>query len=181
MAELRPGFRAHALFLIPFSLSFFFLVFLDKKDPRHMKMSWLAVRLELQPLAYATATATWIQATSAAYRAAHSNAGSLIHWARPGIKPAHSWIRVGFEWCDKEWMRRAIREASLRRRHWRKAPDAEHRERAGRAVGTAKGQRPDGRRQVAGEVGKTGPGGPWRPGKQSGWKGHIVTEVELLV
>ena len=44
-------------------------------------------------------------------------------------------------------MRRAIREASLRRRHWRKAPDTEHRERAGRAVGTAKGQRPDGRRQ----------------------------------
>jgi len=38
-----------------------------------------------------------------------------------------------------------------------------------------------GSRQVAGEAGKTGPGGPWRPGKQSVWKGHIVTEAELLV
>ena len=28
--------------------------------------------------------------------AAHGNAGSLTHWARPGIKPTSSWIRVGF-------------------------------------------------------------------------------------
>ena len=26
----------------------------------------------------------------------HSNAGSLIHWARPGLKPSSSWILVGF-------------------------------------------------------------------------------------
>ena len=35
-----------------------------------------------------------IQATSAKYTTAH-NAGSLTHWARPGIKPAYSWFLVG--------------------------------------------------------------------------------------
>ena len=31
-----------------------------------------------------------IQATSVTYTTAHGNAGSLIHWARPGIEPASS-------------------------------------------------------------------------------------------
>ena len=34
--------------------------------------------------------------TSATYTTAHSNAGSLTHWARPGIKPESSWILVRF-------------------------------------------------------------------------------------
>ena len=33
---------------------------------------------------------------SATYITAHSNATSLTHWARPGIKPASSWILVRF-------------------------------------------------------------------------------------
>ena len=33
---------------------------------------------------------------SAAYTTTHSNAGSLTHWARPGIKPTSSWKLVGF-------------------------------------------------------------------------------------
>ena len=37
-----------------------------------------------------------IWATSATYNTAHRNAGSLTHWARPGIKPAISWFLVGF-------------------------------------------------------------------------------------
>ena len=37
-----------------------------------------------------------IQATSATYMAAHGNAGSLTHRARPGIEPMSSWILVGF-------------------------------------------------------------------------------------
>ena len=37
-----------------------------------------------------------IQATSVAYTTAQSNVGSLIHWARPGIKPMSSWIWVRF-------------------------------------------------------------------------------------
>ena len=36
------------------------------------------------------------QATSASYTAACGNARSLTHWARWGIKPASSWILVGF-------------------------------------------------------------------------------------
>ena len=34
------------------------------------------------------------QAASATYTTAHSNAGSLTHWARPGIEPASSWILI---------------------------------------------------------------------------------------
>jgi len=37
-----------------------------------------------------------IQATSATYTTAHGNAGSLTHWARPGIEPSTSWFLVGF-------------------------------------------------------------------------------------
>ena len=35
--------------------------------------------------------------------AAHSNTGSLTHWAKPGILPASSWILVGFvnRWAMK--------------------------------------------------------------------------------
>ena len=37
-----------------------------------------------------------IWATCANYITAHSNARSLAHWERPGIKPASSWILVKF-------------------------------------------------------------------------------------
>ena len=37
-----------------------------------------------------------IQAESVTYTTAHSTAGSLTHWVRPGIKPASSWILIGF-------------------------------------------------------------------------------------
>ena len=37
-----------------------------------------------------------IQATSVIYTMAHGNAGSLTHWARPGFKPASSWILIRF-------------------------------------------------------------------------------------
>ena len=39
---------------------------------------------------------TQIQASSVTYNTAHSNAGSLTHWARPGIEPTTSWSLVGF-------------------------------------------------------------------------------------
>ena len=48
---------------------------------RHVGVPRLGVRSELQLLAYA---------------AAHGNARSLIHWARPGIEPTSSWILVRF-------------------------------------------------------------------------------------
>ena len=37
-----------------------------------------------------------IQAMSVTCMAAHSNAGSLTHWARPGTEPESSWTLVGF-------------------------------------------------------------------------------------
>ena len=37
-----------------------------------------------------------IQAASATYTAAHGNARSLTHWARPGIESSTSWLLVGF-------------------------------------------------------------------------------------
>ena len=37
-----------------------------------------------------------IWAASVTYTTAYSNAGSLTHWARPGIKPASSWILFVF-------------------------------------------------------------------------------------
>ena len=36
-----------------------------------------------------------IRASSATYTAAHGNAGSLTHWARPGIEPKTSWATMG--------------------------------------------------------------------------------------
>ena len=37
-----------------------------------------------------------IQAESATYTTAHSNAGSPTHWVRPWIEPASSWILIRF-------------------------------------------------------------------------------------
>ena len=48
---------------------------------RHMKVPRLGVTSELQLPAYTTA---------------HSSAGSLIWWARPGIEPTSAWILVMF-------------------------------------------------------------------------------------
>ena len=44
-----------------------------------------------------------LRATSATCTTAHSNTGSLTHWARPGIEPASSWFLVDFVnlWATK--------------------------------------------------------------------------------
>ena len=48
----------------------------------------------------AASGASWARclfgAAAAGLHHSHSNAGSLIHWARPGIEPATSWFLVGF-------------------------------------------------------------------------------------
>ena len=79
-----------------------FLFFLGP-HPQHMEVSRLGVKLELQLLAYTTAKESRIRAKSATYITAHSNAGSLIHWARPGIKPMSSCILVGFVTSESQW------------------------------------------------------------------------------
>ena len=58
---------------------------------QHMEVPRLGVKSELQlPQQHQ------IRAASVTYTTAHSNAGSLTHWMRPGIKPASSQILVGF-------------------------------------------------------------------------------------
>ena len=43
------------------------------------------------------------RAASAAYTTAHGNAGSLTHWARPGIEPATSQLLVRFVSAAPQW------------------------------------------------------------------------------
>ena len=40
---------------------------------------------------------------SATYTTAHSNAGSLTHWAKPGIEPSTSWFLVEFISAVPQW------------------------------------------------------------------------------
>ena len=82
VSELRHGGHRGALkdrghFLL-FSLSFFVFLGLHLQ---HMEVPTLGAQSELY---------------LPAYPIAHSNARTLTHRARPGIKPGSSWIQVGF-------------------------------------------------------------------------------------
>ena len=77
-------------------LHFFVVAFVFSGMWRHMELPRLGVKLELQLLAYATATATADLSRVWTYTTAHSNAGSSNHWVRPGIEPATLWFLVGF-------------------------------------------------------------------------------------
>ena len=44
-----------------------------------------------------------IWATSATYSTGHGNAGSLTHWARPGMEPACLWMQVSFVSAEPWW------------------------------------------------------------------------------
>ena len=91
-----------SFFSFVFLFVFFFLVFLGP-HPRHMEVPRLGVESELQLLTYTTATAIRDPSMSATYTIAHSNAGSLAHWAGPGIEPASSWILVRFITAEPWW------------------------------------------------------------------------------
>ena len=79
------------LFSFSFS-SFFFL------GPHlwHMKVSRLGVKLEMQLLAYATATAMPYPSCICNLHHSSWQTRSLTHWARPRIKHASSWMLVRF-------------------------------------------------------------------------------------
>ena len=85
------------MFLVNYIFFFVFLLFLGPL-PWHMGVPRLGVKLELQLPAYhhSQTQQSRIQATSATYIIAHSNAGSPTQGARPGIEPASSRILVGF-------------------------------------------------------------------------------------
>ena len=44
-----------------------------------------------------------IPASSSTYTTAHSNAGSLTHWAGPGIEPTSSWMIVWLVTVEPHW------------------------------------------------------------------------------
>ena len=85
-------------------MCFFCFCFFFQLHLWHMEVPRLGVESELQLPTYTTATAMPDRALTVNYMAALGNAGSLTHWARPGIKPATSWILVGFirHWAMKE-------------------------------------------------------------------------------
>ena len=60
-----------------------------------MEVPRLGVKLELQ--------LCQIRGASANYTTAHSNAGSFIHWARPGIEPTTLWFLVRFVSAVPQW------------------------------------------------------------------------------
>ena len=86
--------RQELLVLFVF-IFYLFFVFLGL-HLKHMEVPRLGIKLELQPPAYTTATAT--QDLSQVCNLHHS---SQQHWilnplSRPGIEPATSWFLVGF-------------------------------------------------------------------------------------
>ena len=83
----------------------------------HMEVPRLGVESELLLLAYVTTAANRIPAGSVTYTAAHRNAGSLTHGLRPGIKPASSWILVGFVTIEpqQELLVFVLRKGNLRK------------------------------------------------------------------
>ena len=81
-----------SLFSLTFYLFFIFrLFFFLRSHLWHMEVPRLGVKSEPKLPPYTTATTV-----SETYTTAHSNASSLTHWERPGIKPESSWILVGF-------------------------------------------------------------------------------------
>ena len=64
-----------------------------------MKVSSVGVELELQLRPTPQQQQHRILAVSVTYTTAHSNAGSLTHWARPGVEPSSLWILVRFFTC----------------------------------------------------------------------------------
>ena len=70
---------------------------------RHMEVPRLGVKSELQLQAYTIATTTWDLSRFATLTTAHLKAGSLTHWARPGIEPESSWILVWLITSEPQW------------------------------------------------------------------------------
>ena len=77
-------------------LLIFYLFILGGPHVKHMEVSRLGVKSELQLPAYATATVKQIWAMSVTYTTAHGNTRSLTHWVRLGIEPTSSWMLVRF-------------------------------------------------------------------------------------
>ena len=84
-----PG-TTHILVPLHSKTFFFFFFFFLRPNPRHMEISRLGIKLELQLPTYTTTTDL-----SHVCNLYHNNVGFLTHWSRPGIEPA-SWLLVRF-------------------------------------------------------------------------------------
>ena len=82
----------------PYLFIYLFIYFLGP-HPWHMEVPRLAVQSELQLPACTTATATPDWSCICDLHHSSWQCRSLTHWTRPGIKPASSWILVGFVNC----------------------------------------------------------------------------------
>ena len=87
------------LCLYVFLFLFFFFCFLGL-HLRHMEVPRLDAGNSCQSCCSCQPTPQpqqlWIWAASVTYTTDHGSAGSPTHWARPGIKPAFSWVLVRF-------------------------------------------------------------------------------------
>ena len=81
-----------------------FVLFLGPHLGRIVLRLGVKSELHLPAYAMATATAMWdLSHVSDLYTTTHGNAGTLIHWVRPGIEPASSWIVVRFVSAASQW------------------------------------------------------------------------------
>ena len=86
-----PSFLGNAFFF-----SFFFFFFQGHTCGRHMEVPRPGVRLELQPLSYATPTARWDPSHTFDLHHSSRQCRSPTHQARPGAAPASSCVPVRF-------------------------------------------------------------------------------------
>ena len=92
-----------AHFHVSIGLFFFFFFFFLGLHQWHMEVPRLSVELELQLLAYTSATAMPDLSHVCDLHHSSWNARFLTQWARPRIKPASSWILVEFVTAEPQW------------------------------------------------------------------------------
>ena len=92
-----------AILCLHFLLFFFFAFLWKQKNPWHMEVPRSrgrigAIAASLHHSCWFTPQAQQCQIPTASvtYTTAHGDAGSLTHWARPGIEPTTSWFLVRF-------------------------------------------------------------------------------------
>ena len=96
--EKNGEFRYTSIKLWPNGLFCFILLF---KAVSKAYGSFQARSCSFQPIPWPKQL--WIWAVYAIYTTAHSNIRSPIHWVRPGIEPASSWILVRFISTAPQW------------------------------------------------------------------------------
>ena len=87
-------------FQFPF---FFFFFFFLGPHPWHVEVPRLGSNWSCSHWPTPQLQQHQIQAASATYTTGHSNARSLTHWSRPGIKLTSSWVLVRYVSTEPHW------------------------------------------------------------------------------